>query len=353
MTVPLPAISVALGTYNGERFLREQLESLADQSVLPAELVVCDDCSSDGTMAILERFAREAPFPVRIFRNESNVGFTVNMIGAAERCAGSLIAFCDQDDVWSKDKIEVCARFFADNRIGLLLHSAQPVDENQRAIGKRYPFVRRTVVAPHLGADPWLAAFGCTLVMDRALLGLADWRLRPPSRDLDGHEMDFDEWFYFLAWSAGPVGFVDRCLVRYRQHAGNVCGAPDLTWTSRLRKLVVEDFATHRGRAAVARSYAEFLEETGRELSEVDPDLGGRLLAAARRWSEYRDRAEQRDGFYAAGSFVERLRRLWRLAMSSGYRSRESGGLGRLALARDLRELALPTGESKRQVREA
>ena len=144
------------------------------QTVLPAELIASDDCSSDNTLSVLEQFAREAPFPVRILRNASNVGFTANMIRAAEQCEGPLIAFCDQDDVWSKDKVELCARFFAHNPIRLLLHSAQPVDENLRPIGKQYPAFRRTSVAPPLGADPWLIAPGFALVMDKGLLGLAD-----------------------------------------------------------------------------------------------------------------------------------------------------------------------------------
>ena len=247
----LPRISVALGAYNGERFLDEQLGSLARQTVLPAELIASDDCSSDNTLSVLEKFARAAPFPVRILRNASNVGFTANMIRAAEQCEGPLIAFCDQDDVWSKDKVELCARFFADKPIRLLLHAAQPVDENLRPIGKRYPAVPRTFVAPPLGADPWLIAPGFALVMDKGLLGLADWRSRPLSRDLDGRQMDFDEWFYFLAWSTGEIGFLSRCLVLYRQHGQNVVGSPDVTWANRLRKLLWADFATHRDRVTV------------------------------------------------------------------------------------------------------
>lgn len=343
----LPRISVALGAYNGERFLDEQLGSLARQTILPAELIASDDCSSDNTLAVLEKFAREAPFPVRISRNASNVGFTANMIRAAEQCEGPLIAFCDQDDVWSKDKVELCARFFAHNPIRLLLHSAQPVDENLRPIGKRYPALRRTFVAPPLGADPWLIAPGFALVMDKGLLGLADWRSRPLSRDLDGRQMDFDEWFYFLAWSTGEIGFLSRCLVLYRQHGQNVVGSPDVTWANRLRKLLFGDFATHRDRAAVARAYAEFLEGISQAPSDADAGLRQRLSAGAGRWQAYEERARQRDGFYAADSFSKRLRRLWQLAVvARAYRSRESGGLGRLALVRDLRELAAPAGKS-------
>jgi glycosyltransferase involved in cell wall biosynthesis len=338
----LPQISVALGTYNGERFLRDQLDSLAAQRVLPAELVVCDDCSSDGTLTILERFTAEAPFPVRIFRNESNVGFTANLIGAAERCRGPLIAFCDQDDVWLEDKVGLCARFFAEHPVRLLLHAAQPVDENLRPIGKPFPSVSHTAVAPPHGPDPWLITPGFALVFDRALLELADWRSRPPSRDLHGRQMDFDEWFYFLAWSAGDVGFIGRRLVLYRQHGDNAFGAPARSWELRLRKLVNEDFATHAGRAAAASAYAAFLDEQSGAWAARDPELSDRLTEAARFWHDYERLAQRRDGFYAAPSFGERVSCFRRLLASGAYRERASGGFGRLALVRDARELVLP-----------
>lgn len=338
----LPRVSVALGTYNGERFLPEQLESLASQRVLPFELVACDDCSSDGTVAVLERFARDAPFPVRIFRNEANVGFTANLIGAAERTEGPLIAFCDQDDVWSEDKVDICARFFAEHGVRLLIHAAQPVDDRLQPLGRPYPPVSDTCVVPPLAADPWRMAPGFAIVMDRALLDLADWRSRPPSRDLNGQQMDFDEWFYFLAWSVGAIGFIDRCLVLYRQHEDNVSGAPAGGVRHKLRKLATDDFATHAGRASVAEAYASFLDATSRAWLPVDAELGGRLAAAADYWRTYEELARRRDLLYDDGGFEKRLKRLYGLVVHRAYRRRSAGGLGGLALARDVRELIRP-----------
>jgi glycosyltransferase involved in cell wall biosynthesis len=340
---PLPRISVALGTYNGERFLGQQLESLARQRVLPTELVACDDCSADRTMAILEDFARIAPFPVRIFRNDSNLGFTANFIGAADRCQGPLVAFCDQDDVWLESKIEACATFFADHPgVRLLLHAAQPVDERLRPVGNAYPPVSSRGVVPALGADPWQVAPGCMIVFDKAVLDLADWRERPLSRDLNGCPMDFDEWLYFLAWSIGEVGFIADRLIQYRQHGKNLFGAPTPGWLVRLRKLLNEDFATHAGRATVARSYAAFLERNSQALAPEDADVQEQLAAGARFWRAYEQLSRQRDAFYDAESFRERLRRLRKLVVSGAYGGRETGRLGRLALARDLRELVWP-----------
>ncbi|MGI4744834.1 MAG: glycosyltransferase, partial [Janthinobacterium lividum] len=88
-----PSISIAMATYNGARYLRQQLDSLARQTYLPAELVVTDDMSTDGTEAVVMEFAATAPFPVRFFRNEQRLGYRHNFTRAVSYCTSDLIAF--------------------------------------------------------------------------------------------------------------------------------------------------------------------------------------------------------------------------------------------------------------------
>ena len=82
----LPAVSIAMCVYNGERFLHEQLASLEAQSLQPYELVVCDDKSSDGSLAIIRKFAETAPFTVRIFENTHNLGYVKNFEQVIQLC---------------------------------------------------------------------------------------------------------------------------------------------------------------------------------------------------------------------------------------------------------------------------
>src|ERR1700721_581226 len=98
-------LSIALCTYNGERFLPEQLRSIGEQSRLPDELVGCDDASTDRTLGIIEDFARQAPFPVRIEVNAANSGSTPNFAKAIGMCKGDSIVLADQDDVWVPSKL--------------------------------------------------------------------------------------------------------------------------------------------------------------------------------------------------------------------------------------------------------
>src|ERR1700739_4682208 len=99
-------ISVAMCTCNGARYLEEQLESIALQSRLPYELIVCDDQSTDDTLAILKRFQAEATFAVKVVRNSQRLGSTRNFDQAIGLARGELIALCDQDDRWGTQKLE-------------------------------------------------------------------------------------------------------------------------------------------------------------------------------------------------------------------------------------------------------
>src|ERR1017187_10286490 len=102
--MPYPTVSIAMATYNGEKFLSKQLESFSCQTLMPDELVVCDDGSRDGTLAILEAYAAEAQFPVRIIKNDTNLGYSANFAKATSLCKGEIILFSDQDDIWFDDK---------------------------------------------------------------------------------------------------------------------------------------------------------------------------------------------------------------------------------------------------------
>jgi len=114
---PRATVSVALCTYNGAAYLGEQLDSIVAQSRPPDELVVCDDGSTDGTVGLLQAFVPEAPFPVRLYRNERNRGFAKNFERAISLCTGDFIALSDQDDVWKPEKLARLATALAKARL--------------------------------------------------------------------------------------------------------------------------------------------------------------------------------------------------------------------------------------------
>ncbi|TQV61723.1 MAG: glycosyltransferase [Sulfurovum sp.] len=97
-------ISICLATYNGEKYLKEQLDSLLNQTLTPYEVIIQDDCSTDNTVEIAKQYTDK--LNLKIYVNEVNLGFTKNFESVLQKATGDLIAPCDQDDIWKPDKLE-------------------------------------------------------------------------------------------------------------------------------------------------------------------------------------------------------------------------------------------------------
>jgi glycosyltransferase involved in cell wall biosynthesis len=214
-------------TYNGAAFLDAQLESIATQGLAPDELVVCDDGSTDGTLGILDAFSKASPFAVRIHASERRLGYVKNFEKAISLCAGEIVALADQDDVWDPDKVRASAQVLEDRpEVGLVCTDAEIVDRDLNPLGLR--------MAASLGfgsADQALVASGKALqvlVRTNFVTG-ATMAFRAsfvpdivPIPECWIH----DGWIALVLALRSQVAFIDRPLVRYRQHGANQVGAP-------------------------------------------------------------------------------------------------------------------------------
>ena len=219
-------MSVALCTYQGERYLAGQLESIAAQTLLPAEVVVCDDGSTDGTVDIVERFAARAPFPVRLHVNPTNLGVTANFARAISLCRGSIIALADQDDVWAPEKVARQVAAFDDHPgAGAVFSDAELVDDALRPLGRtlfeatRFTEARRRRFAGGHALDVLVArsvVCGATLAFRSSYRDLV---LPIPTTGLH------DLWIAGLLAAASEVVALPEPLIRYRQHGTNQVGA--------------------------------------------------------------------------------------------------------------------------------
>lgn len=206
-----------MATYNGERYIREQLESIARQTLLPLELVVTDDGSTDTTLEIVDDFAGSAPFEVRVFRNETRLGYAGNFLRAASLCRGCLIAFCDQDDIWMEHKLATCSQFFANTEVLLTIHSSK-IQIGDSIQNVPYPYFKDTRLLRV--ANPIVNLPGFAMMFRSRLLHLVSLAERP--QGFNGH----DQWVWFLAANVGSIVTIADTLAFYRQHDENVFGAP-------------------------------------------------------------------------------------------------------------------------------
>jgi glycosyltransferase involved in cell wall biosynthesis len=222
-TIP-ETISVALCTYNGAKFLEEQLASLQAQERCPDELVVCDDRSTDQTMQLLESFARIAPFPVRIHVNPVNLGSTRNFDRAMRLCAGSLIAFCDQDDVWHSTRLSECARALHDDpRLGLVFSNGQLIDDRGVLLAGRLwdNFTFHSAIRERIRHGDMLPLVRYRFVTGATIMFRT--QLREYICPAVG-EWLHDGWIAAIAACLARVGFLDEPLIQYRIHGQQQVG---------------------------------------------------------------------------------------------------------------------------------
>jgi glycosyltransferase involved in cell wall biosynthesis len=159
-------ISIAMATYNGAKYLQEQLDSFITQTLQPDELVVCDDGSTDETIATLNRFAETAPFQVRIFVNPENLGYTQNFGKVIGLCTGDIIFLSDQDDVWLPKKLHRVAQIFLNNsQVKLVINDQIITDENLQHSG-----VTKLGNISHVGLPQSRFITGCCSAMHRDML---------------------------------------------------------------------------------------------------------------------------------------------------------------------------------------
>lgn len=125
-------VSVALATYNGEKYILEQLRSILEQTRQVDEVVITDDCSKDGTVELVREFiAKNKLSSWHLYENESNLGYGANFFKAIDLCSGNIIFLSDQDDVWVKNRVEVMAQIMESHPdIGLLNTESVPLKED-------------------------------------------------------------------------------------------------------------------------------------------------------------------------------------------------------------------------------
>jgi glycosyltransferase involved in cell wall biosynthesis len=245
-------ISAALCTYNGERFLEEQLRSIAAQTVLPMELIVYDDQSTDGTPRVIQQFAAQAPFPVHFTRNATRLGIAKNFEQAIRACSGDLIALADQDDRWQPDKLAQLRQIMETRpNVGAVFTDATLVDEHgnslNRSLWQSIRFTQQEQQSVNQG-DALPVLLKHRVVTGATLLFRASFRERVlPISELWIH----DNWIAFIIALFAELHAHPAALIDYRQHTANQIGT-----AQDVRGEIAE--AAARGRQSYAINLAQY-----------------------------------------------------------------------------------------------
>ena len=224
-----PLVSVALASFNGEAFIEAQIESILRQDYQPLEIVVVDDCSTDQTSFILERYAMEGK--LKFWKNNQNLGYVKNFERVINKCSGYFIALADQDDVWDSQKISRLVESIGDS---LLIHSdAILIDHRGNEIASSFSVFSKKTTFPKSLTEALFngSVTGCTSLFRRELL--VD--ILPFPDQLYVH----DKWIGLIAFLRNGFNYLDEPLISYRQHTTNSIGVATASFSvkDKIRKV--------------------------------------------------------------------------------------------------------------------
>ena len=223
--------SVALCTYNGEKYIEEQISSILNQSVPVDEIVVCDDGSTDNTLVKIEGFQPRTKTNIRIYRNEKQLGVCANFQKAVDLCTGDIIFLSDQDDVWRTDKVEITLDFFRINkRAKVVFTDAQLISDNSNYLNEMLwkclglSDYNLSLIDKGLGIELFAfenRATGATMALKR------DFEYIHSFIDYCAENILHDGAIAMLALNNSQLGYITKCLIEYRIHERQKCGIGD------------------------------------------------------------------------------------------------------------------------------
>lgn len=208
-----PLVSVAMATYNGASFISQQLDSIVAQTYPNLEIIITDDASCDGTMAILKDFQVKYHF-IQIFSNPVNLGITATFEHSIKNCRGEFIAISDQDDIWELNKIEVLLNAMENEDV--VYADSELIDRNGISLNK---FASSLInLKSHFSGGPFLMGIG---LPGHSMLMQGDFAkfILPIPKIIM-----YDKWIGFCAASNNGIKYIDLPMVKYRLHETNSFG---------------------------------------------------------------------------------------------------------------------------------
>lgn len=228
------SVDIVMATYNGARFVREQIASIQNQSFTNWRLLISDDSSTDNTVEIIKHLALTDGRIVLV--NDARQGGVVkNFEKALAGVTADYICFCDQDDLWPSERLETMLEFFMKNendRPLMIYTDLTLIDEHEKVIGDSYYKVNAIKPTENLDFERlrWKSSiYGCSTMINKALLDV--------SLPFPVHVTMHDHWLGLVASIRGQLKYFDYKSILYRQHSANVVGGRKKTFLGKLASL--------------------------------------------------------------------------------------------------------------------
>lgn len=208
--VEAPRVAVVMATYNGEKFIEQQLQSIINQTYPNLEIVITDDCSTDATYSILQRYAHQYP-NITCYQNPHNIGYIKNFERAIRLAEPDYIALSDQDDIWHPEKIALMMGHIHDASV--VYCDSELIDAEGNSLNKKLSDIKN--LQPIHDSLPFIVnngVFGHAMLMHKSIALQA----MPFSEDC------VHDWLIaFVAATNNGVKYINQPVVQYRQHCNN------------------------------------------------------------------------------------------------------------------------------------
>ncbi|WP_426274291.1 glycosyltransferase family 2 protein [Chryseobacterium sp. S-02] len=241
-------ISVALCTYNGEKFIHQQIDSILNQTLEVDEIVVCDDCSTDKTHQILSDYQKQFPGIFRIYINEKNLRSVKNFEKAITLCTGDIIFLSDQDDVWENNKVEVFNTFFILNKqTDVLCSNGYLIDDNNNKLEKYTVWDVPQILKQNRNSINYFKVF-CTAgnFATGAAMAIRKSFVEKvlPFPLIDG--LHHDEWIAIISSEKNRFDFINDKLFSYRIHSEQQVGGISYPKDEKSKEKMIQKFDVNR-----------------------------------------------------------------------------------------------------------
>ncbi|WP_277668739.1 glycosyltransferase family 2 protein [Caproiciproducens galactitolivorans] len=275
-------ISILMATYNGEKYIEEQLDSLLNQSVQDFEIFIRDDCSNDRTFEILQNYHQRFPNKIFIEKSEKNSGSAKHTFFSLllSHKDADYVMLCDQDDVWNPDKIEITLNEMKKmqqqygKETPLLVHTdLTVVDSGLKVINPSFKKMLDAdysrIQLNHLVNQNTLT--GCTAMFNKSLCNLI--------KEEPKYCVMHDWWIMLVASCFGHVSSLNTQTIQYRQHSDNSVGVADV---KSLKYQIHKMFRADEIRTAINRTYLQaqcFLDTYSDKLTEDQIEILKKYVA--------------------------------------------------------------------------
>lgn len=259
-------IDILLATYNGEKYLKEQLDSILNQTYSNFRLIISDDCSNDNTKHILEEY-KQKDNRIEVYYQNENLGYVKNFEFLLEKVENEIYALSDQDDIWLPKKLEKYIENMESNNSDLVFGDLIVVDEKGQEINKSFwklkgfsKKIKKDKNYKGLQLNNYIT--GCTILSKKEFL---KYILPLPEAKYIIH----DYWISIVVSAKGKISHIDKPYIKYRQHSNNQVGyktkSEELESIEEIRKLFIDVKIEH---FEIFEKYETLFDEKTRDINK-------------------------------------------------------------------------------------